>query len=166
MSSVTIIGEPLAVFTFDFIPSWNQVVNNARAHWSKGHKETKEWRTTGFNLAHRFMWTFFGVKKLGRKRLVCKRALVVIKVFRGTEGVYDVHNVCFKHLADGFTDAGIWRDDDWASVPMVIFMWAGNVPFKEQRTEIEIHELDFVVASGHSIPLPAGRVVNVDYIFG
>lgn len=161
MSSVHIAGEALAIFVFDFIPSWNQVINTARKHWRAGHSETKQWRESGYNLAHKYMLRFFP----GRKRLIRKRALVIVKVFRGSEKVYDVHNVCFKHLADGFTDAGVWKDDDWATVPMVIFMWAENVPMSHQRVEIEIHELDFVVISGRAMTLPAGRVIDVAHLF-
>lgn len=161
MSSITIIGQPKAVFIFDFIPSWNQVINTARAHWSKGHGQTKTWRTTGSNLARRYMGRFFP----DQKRLIRKRALVIIKVYRGSEKVYDIHNVCFKHLADGFTDAGIWKDDDWTNVPAVLFMWAGNVALEDQRIEIEVHELDFIVVSGRALMLPAGRVIDIDHLF-
>jgi Holliday junction resolvase RusA-like endonuclease len=161
MSSVVIEGQPLAIFVFDFVPSWNQVINVARAHWSKGHGQTKTWRESGYNLAHKYMTRFFP----GRKRLIKQRALVIVKVFRGSEKVYDIHNVCLKHLADGFTDAGIWKDDDWATVPMVIFMWAENVPMSEQRIEIEIHELSYVTISGKMMRLPAGRIIDIDFLF-
>lgn len=161
MSSITIMGQPKAVFIFDFIPSWNQVINTARAHWSRGHNQTKEWRATGYNLAHKYMRRFFP----GRKRLIKRTALVIVKVFRGSERVYDIHNVCLKHLADGFTDAGVWKDDDWATVPMVIFMWAENVPMIHQRVEIEIHELDYVYMNGRAMSLPMGRIIDIDHLF-
>jgi hypothetical protein len=156
MSSLHIEGQAKAVFVFDFVPSWNEVIDKARTHWAVGHTMTKRWRAEGYTLAVEFMRAFFPQAQY----LIDECALIVVKVYRPDENLYDVHNVCIKAIGDGFTEGRIWRDDEWASVPLCLFAWA-DYDGQGVRTEIEIHELEAYTIDGVGQVLPRGRVFEM-----
>jgi hypothetical protein len=145
-----ITGEALAEFTFDGLPSWNVVM---RKHRMQQSSMTKALRLEGKTLAQNFMRKFYP----GREYLIEKRALVVVRVQPPHEGVMDTYNVDIKDVCDGFTDAMVWPDDEWAWLPVTVFMWDGIGNREESRTVIEVHELGRLVVNGEARPLPRGR---------
>lgn len=160
-SELIINGTPLAEFAFDGLPSWNVVI---RKHRMQQSAMTKVLRKEGFTLAQQFMRRFFAGQEYMLSDLGVKaddgyqaRALVVVKVQPPHEGVLDIYNVDIKDVCDGFTDAMVWPDDEWAWLPVTVFMWAPAVNAPESRTTIEIHDLGRVVINGKSQPLPKGR---------
>lgn len=164
MSELIINGKALVRFTYDYIPSWNEALRAevAAALKRRGSWIRAVWKGKGESVAQQFMSDCGPTE---REHLIQKRAMVIVYVFRATEGEYDVHNVYTKALFDGFTRAKLWRNDDWPSVPIAIFMWrymeAGDP--KGQRFEVEIHELARVVINGEAQILPTGREVKVKH---
>lgn len=153
MASLIIQGKPLASFEFEHLPSWNDAIAAARGrggHWS-GSKHTKKWRAIGHQMASEFLasaWT----QVLGRPVLIEQRAMVVVKVFRPTDRTYDVHNVYTKAVFDGFSDAGIWRDDSWKWLPWVVYGYVEqdelDMMFVGKAFVIEVYELERVILNG------------------
>lgn len=167
MANLIIEGQPLASFVFEKIPSWNEVIEvaNKRPRNVKSWKHargplisfTKKWRKAGYEMAHGFMdsmWEMF----FERPALVETRAMVIVKVFRATTRTYDVHNVYCKAIFDGFSEAGIWRDDNWKFVPWVLYGWVQMTELEEslmgQCFVIEVYELDSVTLDGVAQVLP------------
>jgi len=156
MTTIRIDGKPLARFVFDHLPSVNEAINEARGHWSKGHKHTKIWRAAGEDAARIFLQS---IGKSDRTWLIQRRAFMWVRVYRANDTVYDVTNPYTKALQDGFTDAGIWADDDWPNLPYALFswnMWEFGGPAKNLFV-VEIHELDAVYIDGVAQALPLGR---------
>jgi Holliday junction resolvase RusA-like endonuclease len=159
MTTLSIEGVPLVSFKFDYIPSQNEHERAERV----GSRRDKRWHTNMWRgLGEKIALEMYKAHRHLPLPLIRKRALVVIKVYRATEGKYDIHNPYVKALLDGFSDAGIWPDDEWAYVPIVTFMWA-YMPKDDpegQRFVIEVHELDRLVLNGVSQVLPSGRKVR------
>ena len=149
MSIVEITGTPVASFEFINLPTWNTLLGQ---HWRRRSGVTKEWRMEGNHLA----WAFQRKQVFADLHSI-SRALVVVKVCPPFEEISDIHNISIKAIADGFTDAGLWPDDEWAYVPLVVFMWAGLSEDKKRRTTVEIHELEALVLNDESQILPLGR---------
>jgi hypothetical protein len=154
MSEVIINGQALAEFTFYNVPSWNTILG--KHHMEQG-RVTKSLRLEGQVLGQNFMRRFC----TDRDYLV-DRALIVVKVYPPHEGVMDIHNVALKAITDGFTDAMIFEDDEWAFVPVVVCMWGGIDPKGDRRTVIEVHRLDRLVIDGKAQVLPMGRTRTDD----
>jgi hypothetical protein len=155
---ISITGLPLVAFEFDYIPSANEAINKARTHWSSGHGFTKKWRAQGEDIARRFIHE---THQVSGQHIIKQRAFLWVKVYRAAEWpTYDIHNPYLKPIADGFTDAGIWQDDDWPNVPYVMFSWQAYGPSEERVNKfvIEIHELDAVTINGAAQILPSGRI--------
>lgn len=153
MSRLVLDGDPLAQFTFFGLPSWNSILGK---HWRRQGEMTKSVRADGSNLARAWMNKFRG----GRGPLIEHHVLLVAWVFPPHEGVMDIYNVAIKALGDGFTDASVWPDDEWAVIPVTLFAFGGIEGGPESRTVIDVHRLDnngFVV-NGRAMRLPAGRV--------
>ena len=163
MTTVWIEGHPKATLEFFDIVTWNVFSNKHRL--SKATIAAK-FRRQGRELARDFM--FWSDVELSGRFLV-GRALIVVKVLPPREEVSDIPNVCLKHILDGFKDAAIYEDDEWAFVPLVVIMWAGidtDVQWRKtktgrrankRRTIFEIHELAALVINGESQILPTGR---------
>lgn len=149
MSVIEINGDPLASFEFINVPSWNTTVN---MHWGRRRASTADWRMEGNHMAHQVK-----KKHIFQDLPMVDRALVLVKVYPPFEEISDIHNVNIKAICDGFTDAYLWEDDEWAYVPFVAFMWAGIDEAKKRRTIIEVHELEGVFINGVSQLLPNGR---------
>jgi Holliday junction resolvase RusA-like endonuclease len=166
MTTLRTDGKPLATFVFWHVPSWNDVIAwaNQRPRRVKSHAQARyilnshiqEWREK----AHKMGLLFKLRNPVCGTYLIANRALVVVRVIRGTERKYDVHNVWTKAIFDGFSDAGLWPDDEWANVPTVVYTWAFDTKGWGQRVEIEIHELDSLLVNGVSQTLPLERIVN------
>lgn len=175
MTKISIEGAALVQFIFDYIPSANEAIDKARSHWSTGHEFTKKWHAQGEDLARDFIRSL-GEKQDLRQYVIKARAFVWVRVFRASEWpTYDIHNPYVKPLFDGFTDAGIWQDDDWPSVPQVLFSWQ---PYDERLKlkqggplinpdiyepgrnlfVVEIHELESFTYNGVAQVLPSGRI--------
>lgn len=169
-TDLRIIGKPAALFRFWYLPSWNEVFG--RGHWRKGQKFTKLWRKKAERMALRWREqnrfpvekVFYRYDKKGREIgyqaqpvVFTGRSLVVVRVVRGTERRYDVHNVFCKAVFDGFSDAGLWIDDEWPYVPTVLLTWAHDYTNKGQRFDIEIHRMGEMYVNGKALILPDGR---------
>lgn len=90
------------------------------------------------------------------------RAMALIKVYTPHEGPMDIHNVHVKPLFDGFSSAGLWVDDEWAFLPLVLTIWTGNWAApkglnKRVKTVIEVHELESITYNNMFMTLPKGR---------
>lgn len=163
-TKLTIEGEPLVRFLFDYVPSTNEATNKARTHWSAGHSDTKKWRAQGEDLARHFIQRALKEGHDPHTFIVQRRAFLWVRVYRAAEWpTYDIHNPYLKPIADGFTDAGIWADDDWPNVPYVMFSWmpwdGRLLPNMAQNWFlIEVHELDAVTINGEAQILPMGRL--------
>lgn len=157
-TTIRIDGLALVQFIFDYIPSVNEAVDKARAHWTVGRKHTETWRTQGRTAASLFM---ANCGPTVRGYLIQRRAFVWVRVFRAVEWpTYDVTNTYVKAIMDGFTDAMLWPDDDWPNVPNVLFGWQPYGPDEERVNKfvIEVHELDAFVVNGQEQVLPMGRI--------
>jgi hypothetical protein len=119
MTNVEITGEPVATFEFFDLITWNVFSNK---HYKSKGNIAKKFRLMGHNLATEFK---LGLDMWEWDLPLVNRALVVIRVLPPKEEISDIHNVCVKHIFDGFSDAGIWADDEWAHLPLVITVWAG-----------------------------------------
>ena len=153
---ITIAGEPVVSFEFEGLPSVN---THYGKHFRARGIDTAEWRYEAKYKALDF------IKK--RQTPVIQRGLVIVKVWPPHEGIMDIHNVHVKPLFDGFTDAGLWVDDEWAFVPMVTTLWAGlgdykPREYKKRRTVLEIHELVHINYNGVYLNLPKGRRWMID----
>lgn len=158
LTQVSIAGRPIFSCEALGLPSVNTHYNK---HYKSRANDTKRWRELGESIALDFTFDL--------PKPVVKRALVVVNVFVPTEGICDIHNVHVKPMLDGFTDAGLWVDDEWTFVPLVLFAYAGIGtefgPLKRgkkrrrrlTRTVLEVFELDFIYKSGHKLRLPKGR---------
>jgi hypothetical protein len=157
-TTISITGEPLVRFIFDYIPSWNEHLTaevSAALH-RRNRWHTAKWRIEGRDMALRFM-AECGPRE--RRFLIQKPGLAWIKIYRATENIYDVPNVYSKAIYDGFTDASIWPDDEWAFVPYALNSWTYLDPEDSlgQRFEIEVHELEAIYINGVAQVLPLGR---------
>jgi hypothetical protein len=173
MSTLTLDGKPLAQFHIRGLQSWNEVFG--KGHWRNKQRVVKRWRAIGERLglrlraqkgmpSRRVEIRSASGKNIGRLTghthfpiVAQTRVLVLVKVVLGTERRYDVHNVFVKALFDGFSDAGLWVDDEWTYVPSVLFTWAEDVGQRGKHFVIEIHELDRYVVNGVAQLLPEGR---------
>lgn len=168
MSTLSLDGKPLAQFYIRDLQSWNEVFG--KGHWSRKGRVVRRWRSKGYAMALRWRvknhLPSVQVNRVKDNKVVSSylepiaiktRVLVVVKVVRGTERRYDVHNVFVKALLDGFNDAGLWVDDEWAYVPTVLFTWAADTQGRGQHFVIEIHELDKYTVNGMAQILPEGR---------
>lgn len=152
-TAIVIEGQPLAVFTFPQLPSWNTILGK---HWRVQGDIAKEQRTEGRLLARSWM------NRFGPRRgvLIDKRVFVVVRVYLKSDALMDIHNVCVKNVLDGFTDSQVWPDDEWAYMPLVLFALGGIDP-SNPRIDIEVHSIDKFVMNGKVVPLPdQGRIVN------
>lgn len=152
MAKLTITGSPALSIDFVGLPSVNTHYGQHR--WAKA-QHTAEWRLEAREKAYEHtMWNFDPL---------VRRALVVMNVYPPYEEISDIHNVWVKAILDGFTDAEVWVDDEWAFVPLVLWAWAG---ISEERhangrkaklTRIDVYELDKYIVNGDQQVLPAGR---------
>lgn len=152
-TQLTIAGDPIASFEFLGLPSIN---THYGKHFRPRGIATNEWRLEAKEEALWFLWD----KDINFP--LVNRALVIVKVWVPHEGIMDVHNVYIKALLDGFTDAVVFTDDEWAFVPVVMYLWAGVGKFgprqyKLRRTVLEIHELRLINYNGIYLELPKGR---------
>lgn len=154
---------------FDLI-TWNRFSKSyPKSQWGIASRA----RAEGRRLAEEFLDNVWWFPTWDSPTYV-KRVLVVVKVYPPREEISDIHNIAIKNTIDGFKDAGVWVDDEWAYVPLVIFLWAGidnNVQYKKKRaykgkrrnaapmrrTIIEVHELDALYINGARLILPKGR---------
>jgi hypothetical protein len=152
MAIVQIDGDPTIVIEFTGLPSVNTHYNK---HFRARGVSTNEWRLEAREKARDILlWT---------DAVPVKRAFALVKVYPPYEEISDIHNVHIKPLLDGFTDAGIWADDEWAFLPLVMHLWGGigeQKPrqHKIRRTVIEIYELEALFINGSKQRLPKGRV--------
>ena len=161
---VRVEGEPLLRVYVEGLPSWNK---NFR-HWTDKAQNTRSWRSMGARLAHNAKMGLTRRWPIKTKRdFVVKTGMMINRIFPPHEGEMDVFNVNIKAVTDGFTDASIWPNDEWAYIPLVMFMWGGS--FSKARyhsgkkwvglstTEIGIYELRAVFLNGVEQNLPDGR---------
>lgn len=158
VTHIQIIGSPVVSFEFKGLPSVNTHYNK---HFRARGIDTAEWRYEAKEKALAF------IKKQKRAIPVINRGLVVVKVWPPHEGIMDIHNVLLKPLFDGFTAAGLWIDDEWVFLPLVMTLWAGvgnykPREYKERRTVLDIHELASICENDEFLSLPKGRKWMID----
>lgn len=158
-AQISIAGRPVLSFEVLGLPSVNTFYN--KHHHAKA-KITRDLREIGL---------IEGMKAVDWVDApLVKRAFVLVKVWVPHEGIMDIHNVHIKPILDGLSDAGVWMDDEWAFIPVVMFMFAGigtellEMTRKKQkrrvrarRTIFEIYELNLVNICGVYQRLPRGR---------
>jgi hypothetical protein len=150
---VEITGQPVLEFDVENLDSWNRLLG--RWQYAKHKKEF-------LKLGQDFGEGMKGLLDEWQQDLVMvDRALILVKVYppRETE-VSDIHNICIKAFLDGLRDAKIFIDDEWAYIPLVIYMWAGIHPEGRRITTIEVHELGGVIINGEAQLMPCGRQRN------
>lgn len=149
-AQLTLSGRPVASFEFRSVPSVN-------THYNKHHHarsiSTAEWR---YEAREEALKVIRSMGKRPEDLPLVQRALVVVNVWIPHEGIMDIHNVHIKPLLDGFSEAQLWKDDEWAFVPLVLFRWAGVLP-KEKLTTIDVYELQLFQVQGEYQLLPKGR---------
>lgn len=145
--------KPVLSITFEGLPSMNTYYNMHR--WARA-TATAEWKWEARDKA--YAYTLF--RDPGD--FLVNRALVVVNVFPPFEEIMDIHNIVIKPILDGFTDAEVWSDDEWAFCPLVLYAWAGigkQKPrqHKIRRTRIDVYELHSYWVGGTQQRLPKGR---------
>lgn len=169
MASLTIEGNPLVTFQTQ-LDSWNEAIEMANKRpyrvksWAHARAPfnayTQAWREHGEYMAKEFLEKACWDLLFTQPYLIRKRAMVIVKVARATERTYDVHNAYVKAVFDGFSDAGIWKDDNWKYVPWVLYGWVHMSNIDEAFVTgdnvflIELYELDRVTISGVPYILP------------
>lgn len=154
MSIIEINVEPLISCEFQGLPTLNTYFN---LHYHKRRVTTAEWRYEAREKA---------LDEIGFRDtpLVKNRALVIVSVMPPFEEVSDIHNVVIKPILDGFSDAGLWVDDEWAWVPLVMYKWGGISDRRAQNgrkqrvSVIDVYELGTYTEDGHKFVFPKGRV--------
>lgn len=117
------------IVTIPLTPKARLLTSNQRMHWAKKAELTKLWRILGKHYA------------LDLPKHI-DRAQVDAYVYKPNKRRYDPANLypTFKALVDGFTDAGVWEDDDAAHVDGPL-MHHGGVDKENPRFEIHIKEI-------------------------
>ena len=149
---------PVAVVTFDYMPSVNDAVAAYTAHRATGAKFTEYWQGVGRKAAVAFArsqglavepYEVIKRDKFGRVKeripaerltrvLTAEPVEVVVRIWRPDASNYDVHNPYVKPVLDGFTHARLWLDDGCKRVPRVVFNYEGvdrSLAFDEQERE-------------------------------
>lgn len=160
ISKLQIQGHPVASFEFIGLPSVNTHYGLNR--WTKATR-TAEWRYE----ARVSVLTYRGLEDddlflAQMVPIIQKRALVVVWVFPPYEEISDIHNIYIKAVLDGFSDAGLWQDDEWASVPLVLYAFGGigeQKPRtqKKRLTRFDIYEIGMFTVRDKIHNLPRGR---------
>lgn len=150
---LALIGKPKLSIWFKGLESLNTFNNYNR--WTKA-RVTAEWRYEAKCKSWNKMGFFTDTPMIRR------RALVIVNVYPPYEEISDIHNTLIKPVLDGFSDAGVWVDDEWAWLPIVMYRWAGigkQKPRarKERRTRFDIYELEDFLIMGKAQRLPRGR---------
>lgn len=153
-TQLRLYGNPVLSVRFDNSISVNTFHNFHK--WKRGQVNA-EWRLEAREAAYEH--TLF----LPPGQYLVDRALVIVDVYiPPSEEIADIHNKYIKPMLDGFSDAEVWADDEWAFVPIVMYNWAGieSVP-KGERTKryivIKVYELGSFVINGDQVKLPKGR---------
>jgi hypothetical protein len=155
LAQLNIAGKPVVSFTFEGLPSMNTYYNLNR--WARSSR-TAEWRYE----AREKVYDHTDALWLPDNEYVINRALVVVNIYPPYEEMMDIHNIVIKPILDGFTDGGLWRDDEWTVVPLVLYAWAGigeQKPrqHKIRRTRLDVYELNRYTVGGQQQILPKGR---------
>lgn len=153
-SVVTLTGEPVFTCWFNVVPS-----RNIKSHWRKQMAITSEWRYEARvkALTIRGMGEDDGFFAKLDPLINDGPALVVVSVYLPHHGIADIHNIDVKPILDGFSDAGVYEDDEWAYVPLVLFEFKAIVP-KFKGIKIDVYKLASFKVDGSERPLPEGRV--------
>lgn len=155
MGKLSIDGTPVVSIEFEGLPTLN---SHYGKHWRARSVPTAEWRYEARVKALDVM----GAAAWLADRPFIRRGLVLVDVYPPFEEISDIHNVHIKPILDGFSDANLWADDEWAFVPVVVFRWAGlgNHKPRERARRVSIfhiYELEQVSVGGVRVTLPAGR---------
>lgn len=153
---LSIKGQPVFTAEFDDVPSRNQTNS-----WRRNIEVKAQWRFEGKEKALNFRGYEFDQEFFAKLAgpIIKECALVVATVYLSNMGVADIHNPDIKPILDGFSDAQIYMDDEWAFVPLVLFAWGGITPGKKSL-RIDVYELDSYIINGTMQALPAGRSEN------
>jgi Holliday junction resolvase RusA-like endonuclease len=103
------------------VPSINDFNRKANHNHFDGGKFEKEWKLVGFLAANQWILNNPG----SLMQPLSGGVWVVIRVYRHNNIRRDVHNLFAKPILDGFTQAGLWVDDNEKVVPKVTFEYCG-----------------------------------------
>jgi len=153
MSDLILSGKPVVSFEFEDLPSVNTHYNK---HFRPRAIATAEWRYEAKDKAQEWLAWHDDLPYFKQ------RVMVIVKVYPPYEEISDIHNIHIKPLLDGFTEAELWKDDEWAFVPITMFVWGGITEHaprerKIRRTVIDIHRLDKFWVNYVPQLLPKGR---------
>ncbi|HEX9986918.1 MAG TPA: hypothetical protein VGE45_00355 [Chloroflexia bacterium] len=129
MAHIVIHGTPVVVIDFPRLPSVNDMIKVAANTHARNRFE-QNWRNEGKMVA--LNW-------VNKHNYVFAHALIVVRVTRENKIRRDIHNLYCKPILDGFTDAGLWLDDNEQTIPQVLLIYDG---VGEPRVSFEIYELD------------------------
>jgi hypothetical protein len=107
------------------VPSINDFNRKANHNHFDGGKFEKEWKQVGFLAGQQWLSDWYNEHPLDDWYELRNGVWVVIKVYRHNNIRRDVHNLFAKPILDGFTQAGLWVDDNEKVVPKVTFEYCG-----------------------------------------
>lgn len=161
-SEFIIKGKPLLLFRFNLLLSANDYLAVLAHNRFAGGSLTDKWKGIGraliIKLADEFGLETFQ-KQFFRKRtkknpnprpyylealrehFIRERCAIIVRVWRKDARTYDVPNIYIKPLLDGFTQAGLWRDDDSSILRRCLYQYEG-IDKKNPRFEVLILELE------------------------
>jgi hypothetical protein len=121
------------------VPSINDYIHAMQKHRLQGARFEQEWKVVGFLAAKQWLSDWYNEHPLDDWYEIRSGVWVVIKVYRNNNIRRDVHNLFAKPILDGFTDAGMWADDNEKVIPKVTFEYCG-VDRNNPRVEFEIYQ--------------------------
>lgn len=165
-SILSLVGIPAVVIQLSELPSVNAYIGQLGRHAVKGGQFEKKWRRAGHAAAEN--WIAEQRPKL--QYVACRRddgttgirlkspllhsnIFILYKVWKGSERLKDsALNLHTKPIEDGFTDAGLWPNDDDRYVLGKLPIYAGRAP--KSKIIIEIHCLEETLdLSAHGISI-------------
>lgn len=135
--------KPVMTLRFRSHPLWNELLGNGGKGNFSQWLQIKTWRKRGelravefFNAqnvpltAYSETRTFKGKERkkdgfCAKEPYIKEPCIIVIKTYLNNNRVFDVHNLAFKPLLDGFRDANVYPDDSWKIVRGVFPCFGG-----------------------------------------
>jgi hypothetical protein len=121
------------------VPSINNCMDAFRKHYHAGADFEREWKQVGFLAAKQWLIEWCNENPLGDWYQLEARVWLNIKVYRNNNIRRDVHNLYAKPILDGFTQAGLWVDDNEKVIPKVTLEYCG-VDRVNPRVEFELYQ--------------------------
>jgi hypothetical protein len=153
-AQVQIAGRPIFTGWFDAVPS-----RNRKKGWQSEMGKIAEWKFEAKEmvLAARGL-TYEDAFFAQCDPMIKERALTVVTVYVRNNGISDITNPDLKPIYDGFTEGGLWPDDEWAWCPLVLYAWGGISDTGQNRIRVDVYNLHSYYVHGEEQALPAGRI--------